>query len=154
MNRMSPCFNIFSLPRSLFCDCAGCVPSCLFCVCEIFMHLSGDVLWGCSSGEHQPASFSLRLSFFFCLSLFYILYSVARHCPTMVPPSFLLAVSPSLCYTVEEQHHCALHPLFKRPSIFQDCLKIGCFTLTVQMQTHTIYSMSMYVIPTTHKLCL
>lgn len=157
MNRMSPCFNIFSLPCSLFCDCAGCVPSRLFCVCvrEIFMHCSGDVLWGCSSGESQPASFSLPHLFSFsplCLALSHIFFSVAHHCSSRLPSSFPLssplAVPPSPCYTVEEQHHCALHPLFRRPTIFQDCYnnRLLRFSLTVHIQPNASkHTLSLHV---------
>ena len=49
--------SIFSLFYSLLCVCIGFVPSYLFCVpacvCEIFMHCSGDALWEGSSGERQ-----------------------------------------------------------------------------------------------------
>ncbi len=134
------CASTFSLCLALSSVTAQavCQAVCFVCVCEIFMHRSGDVLWGCSSGERQPASFPLPppISFSFPLlcrsSTHYLRLPtiVLRHCLPLSLSCTLfphLAVSPPRCCTVEEQHHCALHPLFRRPSIFQDCLKIDCY---------------------------
>lgn len=109
---------------SLLCDCAGRAPSRLFCVCEIFMHRSGDVLWGCSSGERQPAfssSFPLIL-FRSALSLWHVLCS-ARSPPFSSAASAPFPLLRCRRFSEGEQRR-VLRLLLQRPSIFQDCLKI------------------------------
>lgn len=76
------------------------------CVCvEIFMRCSGNVLWGCSSGECQAASFSHSLTFSFsvlrllCTNYFRRLIRVLQHCLSSFP--LLCLLSPSLCFSVE-----------------------------------------------------
>lgn len=113
-----------------------CAKPFVLCVCEIFMHRSGDVLWDAPvvNASLPPSLFPSR-----CLSLCFVsLVHIIFRCSLLLfDIAFLfpslalllsLGVSPSLCYTAEEPHHCALHPLFQRPSIFQECLKIDCFT--------------------------
>ena len=120
------------------------------CVCEIFMQRSGDVLWGCSSGERQAASFSLPLSlssFSFALSLLCMLHSVARHCSATSPSSFPLVHSLSPFLHLSLLHRGEATPLCASSPVLKAIHFLGLFENRLRPNTHRLPPVSSLKIP-------
>lgn len=117
-----------------------CAKPFVLCVCEIFMQRSGDVLWGCSSGERQAASFSLPLSFssfsLLCLSstcFIRLLAIVLRRC---LPPS--LSCTRSRCFPISLLHRRGAAPLCASSPILKAIHFLGLFENRLHPNTHTV----------------
>lgn len=139
---MSLCFNIFSLPRCLLCDCAGRVPSRLFCervkyLCIALVMCFGDA--PVVNASLLLLSSPLVSSSLLCLSF----RIISGFSPLFYDVAFLFLSHALLLFLIALLHHgratalCTSSPMVKAIH-FSGLFENRLLDFTAYMQTHTI----------------